>query len=95
MLIVGEVKIQRKKGKPPQAVFSIDTRLSNVLVVVGLDGYDYKYYTRDSRWSSTIGKNVHLAMNGPLMLSFEEMEDFLNGVRKGVAEAKGKLQGLT
>lgn len=88
-------KIVRKKGQPPQAQFSIYTKHANVLVVVGLDGYDYKYYTRDSKWDSTVGKNVHLAMNGPIMLSFEDMERFLQLIREGIDQAKENLKALT
>ena len=90
-----DIKIVRKKGKPPQATFSIDSRYANVLVVVGLDGYDYRHYTRDAQWTSTKDKNVHLAMNGPIMLSFKEMENFLEMIRQGVEEAKTKLKDLT
>jgi hypothetical protein len=92
-----EIKIVRKKGQPPQAEFDLYTRHANVKVVVGLDGYNYRHYTRDSEWyrSGTLGKNVHLAMNGPIMLSFNDMEDFLDKIRSGVAEAKEKLQDLT
>lgn len=90
-----DIKIVRKKGQPPQATFSIDSRHANVLVVVGLDGYDYRHYTRDSKWSSTLGKNVHLAMNGPIMLSFDDMEKFLTMIREGVIQAKKELQDLT
>lgn len=90
-MILSNVKIISKKGQPPQAEVSISTRLANILIVVGLDGYTYKHYNRNDRWSSTRGKNIHLALNGPAMLTFEELEELV----KVVNQAKQKLEELT
>lgn len=86
-----DMKIVQKKGQPPQAELRYSTRHSNILIIVGLDGYDYKYYTRKDKWSSTVGKNVHLALNGPAMLTFEELEQLVADVKI----AREKLQSLT
>lgn len=65
-----------------------------VKVVVGLDGYDYNNYTRVHRWRDTKGLNVHIAMNGPLQLTFDELDEFTDELRAMVAEAREELRKL-
>lgn len=62
-----------------------------ITVIVGLDGYNYKFYRRQSQWSSTLGKNVHIAVNGPLQLTFDELDSFLSALKVHVAQAKDEL----
>jgi len=57
----------------------VEIRKNSFVIVIGLDGYDYKSYRRiPARWAflSTIGKNVHIASAGPIQLSFKEWEEF-------------------
>jgi hypothetical protein len=90
-----EFKVVRKKGQPPQVEVRWNYKSANILLVVGLDGYSHRHYTPESKWSSTVGKNVHLAMNGPLMLDFREMGELLNELSQAVNHAKKKLEQLT
>lgn len=63
-----------------------------VKVIIGLDGYDWSHYHRVGEWSSTMGKNVHLAMNGPLQLTFDQLEDFADELKALVSEAREQLK---
>lgn len=70
-------------------------KMCQVLIVVGLDGYDHKYYARvpENHWrTSTSGKNVHFSMNGPISLSFAEWDEFMTEVQAVVAEARDTLR---
>lgn len=70
----------------------------NVTLVVGLDGYNYKYYKRnDERWPTegTRGLNVHVAMNGPLRLTFDAFHTFTDELDSAVREAHDVLLKLT
>jgi hypothetical protein len=89
-------KDRRKwKGKVTQVTTSpqVEIRKDSFVVIVGLDGYTYKYYRRipkDGREGSTKGLNIHIAAAGPIQLSFKEWEEFM-GV---VAEAKQTLEKI-
>lgn len=64
------------------------TMVSQVLLIVNLgQGYQYKGYNRQN----TQGVNVHFSSNGPLQMSFEDMQE-LNQV---IQEAKAYLEGLS
>lgn len=65
---------------------------SAVTVIVGLDGYDYKWYKRTSTYSSTVGKNVHISMNGPLQMTFDELEEFADNLKDHVKMARETLE---
>lgn len=66
------------KGKPNARVeLRKSFEATQLLLIVALDGWDYKNESRTpDRWGrSTLGKNVRMSMNGPLSLSFEEMQE--------------------
>lgn len=67
---------------------------TDVKVIVGLDGYDWKYHTRNHQWSPTKGLNVHLSMNGPLQLTFDQLEDFADELKAMVSEARQQLKEM-
>lgn len=58
---------------------------TSLLAVVGLNGYDYKFYRERKR-------NIHIAMNGPLVLSFAEFEQFVDELKAIVADSKEILE---
>lgn len=90
-----QYKVVKKNGKP-QVEVRWSRRTANVLLVVGLDGYTHRYYGPGKQWgANTEGKNVHLSMNGPLMLSFSEWGEFMNELGQAVNEAKRRLKDLT
>lgn len=58
-------------------------RGSQVLVVVALDGYNYRHYNikpNRNYQSSTKGLNVHLAGNGGLQMTFDEWAGMVDQV---------------
>lgn len=65
---------------------------TSVTVVAGLDGYDWKYYKRTSQYSSTRGKNVHVSMNGPLQMTFNEARQFAWDLIDFTKEAEAELR---
>lgn len=69
-------------------------RGTSVAVIVGLDGYDYKYYQRGHQWSPTDDFNVHISMNGPLQLTFEEQKWFTQNINDMVDHGKEELERL-
>jgi hypothetical protein len=68
--------------------------MTAVSVVVGLDGYDWKFYKRDpDRWGRTTRDfNVHLSLNGPLQMTFEEAEEFAAELAAVIADARKVLE---
>lgn len=71
---------------------------TSVSIIVGLDGYDYKWYRRapeelyhPSSLNSTDGKNVHVSMNGPLSLTFDEYATVVASVTSVIGEANKLL----
>jgi hypothetical protein len=82
------------KGKVAHTTTSpqVEIRKDTFVVVVGLDGYNYKYYRRvpERHSASTKGLNIHIASAGPIQLTFEQWEDF----KTVVEEAKEKLKGM-
>jgi len=88
--------IKANKNKPARVEVRWSKGSANVLLVVGLDGYNHKYYKPGGHWgTNTLGKNIHLSMNGPLMLTFDEMGKFMNELGQAVNEAQRKLRELT
>lgn len=70
-----------------------ESKMTAVLLIVGLDGYDHNYYKREpDRWGSTTsGYNVHLSMNGPMQLTFDEAEEFRTALGEAIETAKFEL----
>jgi hypothetical protein len=88
--------IKGNKNKAPQVEVRWSKRSANILLIVSLEGYTHKYYKPDAKWgANTNGKNIHLSMNGPLQMTFEEMGQFMNEVGQAVNMAKKKLRELT
>lgn len=63
------------KGDYKQACIKVHSKMCQVVIIVGLDGWEYN--SRDSRtpnrWGeSSLGKNVRMSMNGPLKLTMDE-----------------------
>jgi len=68
---------------------------TNVLLVVGLNGYDYGTYHRDpkTQWgaASTRGTNIHFSMNGPVQMTFTEADQFIHDLSMAISDAKEAL----
>ena len=62
---------------------------TQLLIILAKDGWDFKHESRtpDSWGRSTLGKNVRISMNGPLILTFAEMEE----IQDVITEAKIEL----
>lgn len=67
---------------------------STLIAVAGLDGYDWKHYTRHNRWSSTKHKNVHIAMNGPLQLTWAELKELAQDLLSLAEDGPSELREL-
>lgn len=76
-----------KNRRQVEGNIEVPTAGTAVKVIVGLDGYDYKYYRERKR-------NVHLAMNGAAVLSFDELDEFADALKAMVAEAREELRKL-
>lgn len=83
-----ELKYNEKKR---QVEGKITGYSSAITVIFGNDGYDYKYYKRNDRWSPTNRFNVHIAMNGPLQLTFDSMTRLLSDLLRVKIEAMKML----
>ena len=59
---------------------------NQMLIIVSLGGYSYKYYTPEN----TKDKNIHISLNGPLQMTFEDMQE----MNAAIEEAKQFLQNL-
>lgn len=84
-----------KSGRPQVEIRKSTAGMTQMLIIVGLDGYDYKYYTREPKpdkptWAhvSTRGFNVHLSLNGPAQMTFYDV----NNLHIAVHEAKEFLE---
>jgi hypothetical protein len=79
-------KLVGHKAGHPQAEIR-KTAGSQILIIVNLgDGYKYKGYTPER----TKGINIHLSLNGPVQMSFEEMAE----MNQAIAEARDFLLAL-
>jgi len=89
-------KDRRKwKGKLTQTTTSpqVEIRKDTFVIIVGLDGYNYKQYRRipiTGYGINTKDFNIHIAAAGPIQLSFNEWNEFI----MAVAEAREFLQRL-
>lgn len=82
-----KAKLVGKTTGHPQVQIRKTTKGSQMLIIVSLgEGYKYSYYTPEN----TKGVNVHIALNGPGMMTFEDMEN----MQKAVEEAKEYLHNL-
>lgn len=59
---------------------------SQILLIVSLGGYTYKYYTPEN----TKDKNIHFSTNGPLQMTFADIHEMYGAIE----EAKEYLQNL-
>lgn len=73
------------KGKPNTR---IEIRKSfgptQVFIIVALDGWDYKHETIEpDQWGrSTKGFNFRISMNGPVLATFEDLNELTNVVKE-------------
>jgi len=68
---------------------------TNLLLVVGQDGYDTGYYRRVKRTeysTSTLGQNIHFSMNGPVQMTFAEADQFLHDLSMAISDARAALE---
>jgi hypothetical protein len=66
---------------------------AQVVICVGIDGYDYnKYHTRKGdRWGkNTVAYNIHFAANAGAQFSFSEWDE----MNRAVTSAKMYLHGI-
>lgn len=83
--LVGSGKYNNKKR---QWEGKLNFNGTSAVVIVGLDGYDYKYYQREGRWDTTRGFNVHVAFNGPMQMTFLDFQTFQNTLDMMVTRGK-------
>lgn len=79
----------------PQVEIRRTIRGTMCLIIVNLGkGYKYKHYepvpTKSWGSSSTKGLNVHMSLNGPLQMTFKDVED----MQTAIQEAKDYLASL-
>jgi hypothetical protein len=82
----------QKKGFPQVEIRRTVTG-SQLLIIVNLGkGYTYKYLKPDvDSWGrSTQGFNVHMSMNGPIQMTFEDISE----LNEAIEEAKEFLENL-
>ncbi len=78
-----KAKLTGTHGRQPQVEIRKSVGACQMVVVVGLDGYDYGTYTRqpaDGRTRSTRGKNIHFSLNGPAQLTFDQFYELVTAV---------------
>ena len=85
------------KGKVCHTTTSpqVEIRKDSFVIVVGLDGYNYKSYRRIPAQfqASTKGLNMHIASAGPIRLTFKQWDEFkavVDEAREVLAELKTK-----
>ena len=78
-----KAKLVGVKSGHPQVEIRKTTRGAQMLLIVSLgDGYTYKYY-KDVK-----GVNVHIALNGPGQMTFDDMAE----MSQAVTEARAALE---
>jgi hypothetical protein len=84
-----KAKITGQKRGVKQVELRKSFRAAMVTIIVTLDGgYTYKHYSPGNRPGlNTDGIQIHLATNGPIQMSFEEMAE----MNAAVLEAKAEL----
>lgn len=89
-----KAKLVGTKTGFPQVEIRKTTKGAQMLIIVNLGaGYNYKYYKAvpDKSWgSSTKGINLHVALNGPAQMTFQDMDEMYQAVQ----EAKAALEDL-
>lgn len=84
-----KAKLIGKNSETPRIEIRKTGRLTftQMLVIVSLgNGYRYKHYKPEN----TLGTNVHISLNGPMRLTFEEMNEFSQAIN----EAKTFLESV-
>ncbi|RYD68027.1 MAG: hypothetical protein EOP83_01635 [Verrucomicrobiaceae bacterium] len=97
---MSEADARRWKGKitgKNRGVLQAELRKSfdsaQVTIIVTLDGgYTYNHYTPAARpHLNTHGVQIHMATNGPIRMSFDDLAE----MNAAIGEAKDKLKELT
>lgn len=75
-----KAKLVGHKSGHPQVEIRKTAGDTQILAIVCLgDGYKYKHYSPEN----TKGVNIHLSLNGPAQISFEEMTELHEAVAEG------------
>ncbi len=83
-----KAKLVGKTTSSPQVEIRRTLGSYQLLLIVSLGGgYKYKWYTREQ----TQGVNVHLSANGPIAMSFQDVQDMSTVVQ----EAREYLENLS
>jgi hypothetical protein len=77
--------VGKKKGCP-----QVEIRKDSFVTVVGLNGYNYKWYKVGDKSSDTSGLNIHVASAGPIQMTFKDWEEW----NQVIEEAKEILENL-
>lgn len=93
-----KAKITGVKLGFPQVEIRKTARQAQMTIIVSLGaGYNYKHYraVREpndplSGWGTTEGINVHISLNGPAQMTFQEVTE----MNLAIEEAKAKLEEL-
>jgi hypothetical protein len=82
--------VGHKVGRPHVEIRK-SAKGTQIFLLVSLGGgYKYRGCCPDSKWNSTIGTNLHFALNGSARLTFKDWED----MQQAVDEAKAVLEKL-
>lgn len=85
-----KAKLTGQKLGFPQVEIRKSTQGGEMVIIVNLGkGYNYKGYRAEpDRWSrSTANKHIHIALNGPAIMTFEDFEN----MKLAIEEAKERL----
>jgi hypothetical protein len=77
--------VGKKKGCP-----QVEIRKDSFVTVIGLNGYNYKWYRVGDKSSDTSGLNIHVASAGPIQMTFKDWEEW----NQVIEEAKEILENI-
>lgn len=87
-----KAKLVGAKTAAPRVEIRKTLRGTQLLIIVALDGWDYKHEyvtSQKSRWDvNTKGLNIRMSMNGPLLMTFAEHKEMSDAI----LEASATLQ---
>ena len=82
--------LKTHKDKTRQVELRKTFESAQLLIIVGDGyGYDYKYYKRDPKF------DMHVSMNGPLQLTFDQFNEIYQVVREAQDKLKVGVSGFT
>lgn len=81
---VSQIELRKKFG-----------REGSLLLIVGAEGkgYNHKFYLSnpDRRWRNTLDYDMHWASNGPLQLTFSDLDEIYTVARKSTNGARTEI----